>query len=264
MKTYINGFILNIQFFTVIPIKKEVPMTKVHIERAIRTFPLLGLMQGIIYAGIVYALSHWTNVSLLAIAFFLWLLTIIITGGIHLDGWMDTSDALFSFRDPKKRLEIMADPRIGAFGVLSVIVLLATKLFFIYEIIWRLEAMTYLLIIAVPLFGKLLMGMIISLVPLAKDDGFGHLFQRAKKSSTLWMYPLYVLISLLVVVTWNEAALIPFIVMFIVTLIIYLGLRKRIIRAFGGITGDIAGASVEGVESCLWMIVWLFHYIGMG
>ncbi len=44
---------------------------------------------------------------------------IIITGGIHMDGYMDTMDAFRSFQEKEKKLEIMKDPHIGAFGVIS-------------------------------------------------------------------------------------------------------------------------------------------------
>ena len=56
-------------------------------------------------------LFNWTPFSPLAAAFFVWLALIVLTGGIHLDGWMDASDAFFSYRDKQKRLEIMKDPQ---------------------------------------------------------------------------------------------------------------------------------------------------------
>ena len=130
MKT-IKGLIMSIQFFTSIPIPYEVPMDRDHIERAVRTMPILGLLQGFVYAGVLYGLLNWTPISPLGAAFFIWLSLIIVTGGIHLDGWMDTSDAFFSYRDKEKRLEIMKDPNTGAFGVLSVIVLLGAR-FLVY------------------------------------------------------------------------------------------------------------------------------------
>ena len=90
---------MGIQFFTSIPIPYAVPMDRAHIERAVRTLPLLGLMQGAVYAGLLYLLLNWTPLSPLASAFFVWLALIFVTGGIHLDGWMDASDAFFSFRE---------------------------------------------------------------------------------------------------------------------------------------------------------------------
>jgi len=91
-----KGLIMCIQFFTSIPIPYEVPMDRRHINMAIKMFPVLGLLQGFLYGILAYALIGWTPLSALAIAFIIWLSQVVITGGIHLDGWMDCSDAFFS------------------------------------------------------------------------------------------------------------------------------------------------------------------------
>jgi adenosylcobinamide-GDP ribazoletransferase len=41
-------------------------------------------------------------------------------------------------------------------------------------------------------------------------------------------------------------------------------MKRKILSWFGGITGDVLGASVEGVELWLWLILWLLHYFAMG
>jgi len=122
MKT-IRGFLIAVQFLTAIPIHKHLPMDREDIERSIRAFPLLGFVQGCLYSSFLFCLVEWTPFSPLAAAFLLWLFTMVLTGGIHLDGWMDVTDAYFSYQQKEKRLEVMKDPRIGAFGVLSVILL---------------------------------------------------------------------------------------------------------------------------------------------
>src|SRR5699024_2325245 len=117
-RLYMTGILINLQFYTSIPIRKDFPMDKRQLTYVLQTFPVLGLIQGAIYAGFLYLLQMYTPFSDLMLALFLWLLMIILSGGIHLDGWIDTSDAYFSFKDPEKRLEILQDPRVGAFGVL--------------------------------------------------------------------------------------------------------------------------------------------------
>src|SRR5690606_9741307 len=129
-----KGLWISLQFFTSLPINKQIPMNRDNIDKCIKSIPLLGLFQGVLYSLLLYFLIEWTPFSYVAIAFLVWLFTIILTGGIHLDGWMDTSDAFFSYQNKEKRLEIMNDPRTGAFGVLSVIVLLSGRFLFLYEI----------------------------------------------------------------------------------------------------------------------------------
>src|SRR5699024_1671360 len=121
MKAYINGIMIVMQFFSVIPIRKEIPMTERNLERAVRTFPLFGLLVGAMIAGIAYGMIDWTPFPSLITTLILWLFPILLTGGIHLDAWIDTSDAYFSYREKDKRLEIMNDPRTGAFGAISIV-----------------------------------------------------------------------------------------------------------------------------------------------
>lgn len=261
---WLKGLLINFQFFTSIPVPIELPMDKDHLEKAIKTFPLLGLIQGVIYAFLFYAVLHWTPFSISTAALVLWLAGIIITGGIHLDGWMDTSDAFFSYRDREKRLEIMKDPRTGAFGVLSVIVLLGTKFFFIYEIAQKVQPETFLFIAAIPFFSKMGMGVLLLKVKAAKKEGLGTLFKHASNKRTLFIYPVYVILLFVAMGIFFNQILFGIIVFTSVSLLVVLILSKKIISWFGGMTGDVLGASVEGMELVLWMILWLLHYFAMG
>ena len=259
-----KGLIMCIQFFTSIPIPYEVPMDRRHINMAIKMFPVLGLLQGFLYGILAYALIGWTPLSALATAFIIWLSLIVITGGIHLDGWMDCSDAFFSYRDRAKRLEIMKDPRMGAFGVLSVIVILSARFLFIYEIVVMAVDVSYLFIVLIPFIGKMVMGVLLMSVKSAKEDGLGTLFKQAASKRTLWIYPIYLLLILLLILFLWPKAVLGVLLLVIVAFLFILVASRKIMNWFGGITGDVLGASVEGVEILLWMTVWLWHYFAMG
>lgn len=254
------GFLINLQFFTAIPFKKELPMEKKYVHRAIQTFPLVGLLLGLIMGGVLYGLVHWTPFSTLADAFILWILTIVLTGGLHLDGWIDASDAYFSYQDKKRRLEIMKDSRTGAFGVISVIVLLATRFLFIYEITTLLTWWSYLLIILLPFLSKCVMGYLLCKMPLAKQEGLGAFFQNAAQRNSLHVYGVYILLSLFAAFMVDRLLAALLVILLAATVIGLFFLRRKIIAWFGGITGDVLGASVEGVELWLWFILWLLHY----
>ncbi|WLD91664.1 adenosylcobinamide-GDP ribazoletransferase [Alkalihalobacillus sp. AL-G] len=261
---YLKGFLINLQFFTVILVPFELPMDKKHLNNAVKTFPLLGLFQGVVYAALLYTLNQWTPFSTLAIAFALWVTTILLTGGIHLDGWMDTCDAYFSFRSIDKRLDIMDDPRTGAFGVLSIILLLSARFLFIYEISMNLSITSYLLIVLIPLFSKSMMGILLLTVKPAKDEGLGALFRNATGMTTLTIYPVYLFVAILFLSLVEDKVILPIILFIAVTVGCYLFFKKKTVRWFNGITGDVLGASVEGVELMLWMTLWLLHYFAMG
>ncbi|WP_160723300.1 adenosylcobinamide-GDP ribazoletransferase [Bacillus sp. USDA818B3_A] len=260
---WMTGLLINLQFFTIVPIRLELPMGQDHLRSAVRTFPLLGLLQGVFYSFLLYAVTNWMPFSHLAAAFLLWLATIVLTGGIHLDGWMDASDAYFSYQDCEKRLEIMKDPRTGAFGVISIIVLLSSRFFFIYEAGINIHLEGYILIAALPFFGKSIMGTVLLTVQSAKNEGLGQLFQAAATVKTLWVYPLYIMTFLLFAVCLG-GSFISMGIFALAAMICYLLCRRNALKWFGGITGDVLGAAVEGTECILWMTMWLLHYFVMG
>jgi adenosylcobinamide-GDP ribazoletransferase len=84
--------------------------------------PVVGLVIGLIWYGL-YLLAQKADMPLSLQAAALMLYPYLITGFIHLDGFMDTSDALLSRRTLEEKLRILKDPHTGAFAVISVAVL---------------------------------------------------------------------------------------------------------------------------------------------
>ncbi|MEK4145527.1 adenosylcobinamide-GDP ribazoletransferase [Robertmurraya sp. FSL W8-0741] len=260
---FVRGFLLNLQFFTAIPMRTALPLDHQHLQSSIKTFPLVGLLQGIVYSALLYFLTNYSPLSLLASAFLLWLAVIVMTGGIHLDGWMDASDAFFSYQDQAKRLEIMKDPRTGAFGVLSVFVLLSSRFLFIYEILASMTYASYFLLMLIPFLGKSVMGIVLVTIPSAKKDGLAALFQEAGNSRSLAGYPLYLIVIATIFISGWSGIMLPLIILVGVAILCYYLIRVKVVKWFGGITGDVLGASVEGTEIMLWMALWLLHYFVM-
>jgi adenosylcobinamide-GDP ribazoletransferase len=88
-------------------------------------FPLVGAAIGL---GLLVA--HWVfagHLPLVLTALIIVGLWVAFTGGLHLDGWSDCCDALPTAVPPERRVEIMKDSRIGAFGVMGLVILLAVK-----------------------------------------------------------------------------------------------------------------------------------------
>jgi adenosylcobinamide-GDP ribazoletransferase len=258
--SFLYGFLINLQFFTIIPIRAQLPMNPVYIRRAVQTFPLLGILQGACYAGCAFVLLQLTPFSELTAAFCLWLLTIVVTGGLHLDGWIDSSDAFFSYRDVKRRLDIMNDPRTGVFGVISVILLLSCRFFFIYEIILNIQSFTFILIALIPYLSRNVMGIMLTNFQLAKRKGLAFFFQESSGKGSIKGYIFYSIIIGLILWVIAPSFLRFSLILLAVSIVALLFLKKRTIKWFGGITGDVVGASVEGVELILWMTLWLLHY----
>ena len=150
-------------------------------------FPMVGIVIGICE----YALGSWILGRDYGVLFFsvcMTLLPILLTGGIHLDGFMDTSDALASYGDREKKLAILKDSHTGAFAVLGLCIYLLWSLAMWSEV--RPEMLPVLAAGAV--LSRALSGFSVVTFPAAREDGLGKTFQdgsqRKKTRIVMGMY----------------------------------------------------------------------------
>jgi adenosylcobinamide-GDP ribazoletransferase len=263
LRAFFTGFLINLQFFTIIPVHKELPMDTVHLKYTLHAMPLAGLVHGAIYSGVIFLLHTYTGLSDLLLALTFWLLLIILTGGIHLDGLIDTGDAYFSYKNTTGRLEAMQDPRVGAFGVLTVIVFLFIRFIIIFELISMINTGTYLFIILIPFLGKMYTAANLQLLSPARSEGLAVFFQKGR-SKYFRVFNAAYIITLTGVAWYLDITLLPGILL-LITIMVSAGLLSagKIKKHFGGITGDILGAGYEGMELLLWITLLLLHYFAM-
>lgn len=110
-----------IAFYTCIPI----PFQNLEFQRVARFAPLVGLIIGAILGILDFGLQL-LGVPVLTNSVLVVACWILITGGLHLDGVMDTADGL-AVQDRHRRLQVMSDSATGAFGAMAAIVLLLIK-----------------------------------------------------------------------------------------------------------------------------------------
>lgn len=254
-----TGMGINLQLFTSIPIKRQLPMNRFYLSYALKAFPLLGLLQGIIYDLALFVLLSYTSLSGVMITLCLWLVLIFLSGGIHLDGLIDVSDAYFSYRNVEKRLAIMQDPRVGAFGVLSIIVFLGVRFVILYELVTMVNIWTFLFVILIPFLGKMLMGAYLQVLPAARNNGMAHFFKQGASRSLWIFYGFYLTIVGSLIALLNVELLVCYFILICSMIVIGYIIAGKITKHFGGITGDTLGASSEGMELVLWIILWLLH-----
>src|SRR3989304_6865379 len=113
------------QFLTIFPTIIRRTFTSQEMGRAVAWFPLVGLVLGAVLYGVhsLMQIIFPANVSA-ALTLFAW---IIFTRAFHLDGFMDTCDGLFGGFTPERRMEIMKDSRMGAFGVAGGTLIILTQ-----------------------------------------------------------------------------------------------------------------------------------------
>ena len=102
--------------FSAVPVPQPVWNEK-NMRYALCAFPLVGVVCGLAWWGWA-ALAARLSFPLLLRAAGLCLAPVLVTGGIHLDGYADTCDALASCAAPEKKQEILKDPHCGAFAVI--------------------------------------------------------------------------------------------------------------------------------------------------
>jgi adenosylcobinamide-GDP ribazoletransferase len=239
-KNVIGDFITGFQFLTRIPIKTQTQWMPESFSHSVKFFPIIGGIIGLILSGFLYgAQSFWGGklpVHLVAIG--LILLEIIITGGLHCDGLMDTIDGIFSGKSRERMLEIMKDSRVGAFGAMSFCLLIFVK----YSLIMDIDpTLLPLAILVMPIVGRTAVVAGITLYPYARAEGLGKVFYQSAHKYTLYVAGLcsaLLLIPLGQLVMISGVAGIAFALLF----------SEYVSKRLGGLTGDVYGAIIELTE----------------
>jgi adenosylcobinamide-GDP ribazoletransferase len=121
----LRGLRLATQFLTRVPVPPVEDFSPDELSRSSAWFPFVGLAIGAVVAAIVFVSAHRGVALGAALGLVAW---VWMTGVLHLDGLADLSDALAaSHRDPQRFLAVLADPHVGTFGVVSIVLALTLK-----------------------------------------------------------------------------------------------------------------------------------------
>ena len=227
-----------LQFLTLIPPIVKRPFTAKELGQAVGFYPLVGVVIGALLAGAQYGLNLIAPASLTAaLTLTLWVLA---TGALHLDGFLDSWDGLFGGFTPEKRMEIMHDERVGAFGLASGILLLILK----FSALGHLPNATTALIL-IPTLSRWGIALALTCYPYARSHGLG----RDLKDNVTWRQ--LALASVIALITaWFCAQWLGLIALACTALVIQVTTRFVLSR-LPGLTGDIYGALNEWLEMLL-------------
>ena len=124
MKTYLHAFAMCQSMFCAIP-APQVWDEKAK-DKMLLFLPIVGLEIGLIWAGLAW-LCHWLMLPTMMTALVLSAYPYIVTGFLHLDGYMDVTDAVKSWRDLERRREILKDSHVGSFAVIGIVLLVVAQ-----------------------------------------------------------------------------------------------------------------------------------------
>lgn len=275
-------FFIALQFLTRLKIVNQTEWSVEDFGKSVVAFPYVGLIIGLILALLYGILSPF--IPLVPLMLILVIAEFLITGGLHADGLMDTSDGLFSGRERDRKLEIMKDSRIGSFGVVAFVFVTLLK----WQLLTAIPTAEFIpmALIMMPLMSRWSLVLSIRSYPYAREQGMGAAFANLAPKhvityntlSTFFM-PIVILLTGVILYTLLYGVYSIFsiadvgyvvglgvlvyatlgifqinIVSMIITYIINRILNHYIVKQLGGTTGDTYGFVVEVTEVLLLLI----------
>ncbi len=197
-------------------------------------FPWVGAVIGL-FEYLWFRLANYCILPHIVFAVIAMVIPIIITGGFHIDGFMDTSDALASYGDKEKRLEILKDSHVGAFAIIR----LVTLGLILFAAIYTMNNTAFVAWNTSFFAVRAISGICVVRYKKAKAEGILNTSaETADDKIVIYTLALQFIVLALVMGAnftwfWNVQV---FAMLLMLVYYIYIAYSK-----FGGITGDLAG-----------------------
>ncbi len=227
----------------------------------ISALPLTGAVIGVL-SELLFIILLYFDIPVMGITLLLTLIPLIVTGGFHADGFMDVQDAFNSGQERTRKLEIMKDPHIGAFAVISLAITGITWIAFLYILIFlSLQSKDYssVYIYFTSFFiVRSFCGLSSLTFKKAKKNGMLNMETGRGGRADIVILSLQAVIGGILTVCLNMYAGL----VLILGLLFYTYLYKgKCVREFGGVTGDTAGYYVVTAETLSIMILVIFELV---
>ena len=232
----------------------RIPMPKIiwkdeDMAHSLLFFPLVGVAIGAI-EYVVYTVGMRLALPEICVMLLVGAIPLIVTGGFHVDGYMDVTDALSSYQTMDKKLEILKDPHIGAFAVTGLIKYLLIYGAGLAVVIDRGGKNAVCMLTVICILSRVLSG--ISSLKLKKARKSGMLVNETSNSGKIVITALTI---------WGIVSIVfgcfinPLQITFILIALMgsFLYYKNRMYKEFGGVTGDTAGYLVC-ISECMMMV----------
>ncbi|WP_026670591.1 adenosylcobinamide-GDP ribazoletransferase [Butyrivibrio sp. AE3006] len=226
-----------------------------NMKHAISFLPFVGAVIGglsylLIYVGVRLSLPVMVMTLLLTA------LPLIVTGGFHVDGFMDVQDALHSYQPKEKKLEIMKDPHIGAFAVISVGTLLLIWLAALYLLLGSAMVKEDFSLVYIYMASYFLIRALCGITSIvfrnAKKDGMLNMETGKSSSGDVIFLSIQAVLAIAFMVYQN---LLAGVVCAAAGCLFCLWYKKLCDKQFGGVSGDTAGFFVVMGEAFLLIVL---------
>ena len=243
-------------------------------------FPLIGLAIGLLIWGWV-ALCAALGLNAIVLSAGITLIPLLVTGGIHLDGFCDVVDAQSSHAEPQRKREILKDPHIGAFAAIGVVCYVLAYFACATQLDFGIASSGFAMenLLPASLFSPAGTGMrvivMLCIIQVLTRTGSGiatTAFAKASENGMLAMEhdsahakPVIVALGIIAAlcmgcafVCWPQAAIVVALVWAVSLPVLNLFAKRQ----FGGMSGDIAGFYLQTCELALVALLALVQLIG--
>lgn len=254
MLSFLQSLAIALSMYSILPMPR-LDWREDNMRWSLACLPAVGILAALLLGGWSF-LARYFTLSPLFFSAVAVLLPIALSGGFHMDGFLDAADAIFSRREREEALKIMKDPRCGPFAVLC-----CGGLLLLGAGAWgQLLKVPALLPAAclVPVASRGLTVAAGSRLPYASTSTLGALFagRAARGVRQLSMWEAAVSLLLLPAAGWlggGRAGLAAAGFGTAAVLLLYIWYRRMVLHRFGGVTGDLLGFLVELSELTLWL-----------
>ena len=245
MKKMIASCIIAFSTYSRIPMP-QVDWSEENMRHTLACFPLVGAAVGAVFWG-ADALCRLLEVGTVLRAALLTAVPVAVTGGIHLDGYCDTVDALSSHAPREKKLAILKDPNAGAFAVIW------CGVWFLLYFGLLTELRSAVPVAAGFLLSRTFSALAVERLPSARpasgpQSGMGAALKKSSKFPW-WVLAVYLALFAGAASLWGTPAAGP--AMLVVAVCFYFFYKRMALRLFGGFTGDLAGWFLQVCELLL-------------
>lgn len=242
-----RDFITCLEFLTRLRFSHRTEWHDDDFSRSVPYFPLVGLVMGVFMGAVNYGLVYLKTPALMR-AVMLVLAELIIIGALMYDGFMDTSDGVFSARNRERMLEIMKDSHVGSNAVIALVCLVLLKAAAYTSL--APHKLTYAFVALFVCTRTFMVSYIVN-YPYARKTGIGHMFKAYAK-------PAYTYIAFGLCIALVYACGLPYLYTAVGTFIICQGIAQFLKGQLGGLTGDTYGFLTEcGVVIYLMLATYL-------
>ncbi len=239
----IETIVVAFSMFSALPMP-QIEWTEKNMRYALCAFPLIGAVIGLI-CWLWSLLGTALHLPALLMGAVWCLIPLLVTGGIHMDGFCDTWDALSSHADTARKHEILKDPHLGAFGAIR----LGMYLVISFALWTSLKSYRPVPVLLGFCLSRSLSGLAVTRFPLAGNTGLAHTFAHAadkKRAGTMLLILSVILTAGLCLFGWAGAG------MAVAAWSVFAYYYHMAKKQFGGLSGDLAGWFLQTAE--LWML----------